>query len=86
MKLADWIAREGLSHQEFGDRIGKSQAAVSRYAAGLRMPDEETLIKIFEVTDGEVAPNDFVDLPDLGQMDADEVDASQPAPAETVGG
>lgn len=65
MKLSDWITREGLSHQEVGDRIGKSQAAVSRYVSGKRMPDEETLIKIFEVTGGEVCPNDFVALPDL---------------------
>ncbi|MGY4224398.1 transcriptional regulator with XRE-family HTH domain [Bradyrhizobium sp. USDA 4503] len=75
MKLSDWIAREGLSHQEVGDRIGKSQAAVSRYAAGKRMPDEETLIKIFEVTAGEVTPNDFVDLPVIEQERESEADA-----------
>jgi len=71
MKLSDWITREGRSHQEVGSRIGKSQAAVSRYAAGKRMPDEETLIKIFEVTGGEVTPNDFVNLPDLAASDDD---------------
>lgn len=68
MKLADWLDAEKLSHQEFGDRIGKSQAAVSRYVAGKRMPDEETLIKIFEVTAGAVTPNDFVALPDLSAV------------------
>ncbi|MGR4927336.1 helix-turn-helix domain-containing protein [Bradyrhizobium sp. CAR08] len=71
MKLSDWITREGLSHQEVGDRIGKSQAAVSRYVAGKRMPDEETLIKIFEVTGGEVSPNDFVALPDLAAAEGE---------------
>ncbi len=75
MKLADWLDAKNISHQEFGDRIGKSQAAVSRYASGKRMPDEETLIKIFEVTGGDVTPNDFVALPDLGLV-PDDNDAS----------
>jgi transcriptional regulator with XRE-family HTH domain len=76
MKLADWLEAQNISHQEFGDRIGKSQAAVSRYVAGKRMPDEETLIKIFEETNGGVTPNDFVNLPDLDGPVADEAGAA----------
>jgi transcriptional regulator with XRE-family HTH domain len=77
MKLADWLIAQNLSHQEFGDRIGKSQAAVSRYASGKRMPDEETLIAIFRATDGEVSPNDFVALPEITADDraAEEAEA-----------
>ena len=84
MKYGDWIDREKLSHAEAGTLIGKSQAAVSRYVAGLRMPDEATLIKIFETSKGEVTPNDFVALPDLSTADAgdDEKDAT----TEQVGG
>lgn len=65
MKYGDWIIREKLSHAEAGALIDKSQAAVSRYVAGLRKPDEQTLIKIFMTSNGEVTPNDFVALPDL---------------------
>lgn len=69
MKLADWLTAHDVSTQTFADRIGKSQAAVSRYASDKRMPEHETLIKIYEETAGEVSPNDFVALPVLGQGD-----------------
>ncbi len=84
MKLADWLLANNVSHQAFGDRIGKSQAAVSRYAAGLRRPDDETLIKIYVATDGDVTPNDFVDLPDLGSSDEIELDEAVDVPESSI--
>lgn len=75
MKLTAWLEANSLSHKDFGDRIGKSQAAVSRYAAGERMPNEEALISIFRETKGEVTPNDFVELPALSAAAGLEVSA-----------
>ncbi len=86
MKLAEWIEAKEISHQEFGDRIGKSQAAISRYASGKRMPDEDTLIKIFKETDGDVTPNDFVALPDLGLVPDDDDASDELTPIEQGAG
>lgn len=63
MKLSEFLAREGApTHKAFGDLIGVSQAAISRYVKGYRFPDRETLARIHQATNGEVTPNDFVDL------------------------
>lgn len=38
--------RHGLSQEEFAKRIGISNATISRYEAGLRAPDIETILAI----------------------------------------
>lgn len=82
MKLSAWLDANNLSHKDFGDRIGKSQAAVSRYAAGERMPNEEALISIFRETNGEVTPNDFVELPPLGSAMVNDAVLASPETVE----
>jgi transcriptional regulator with XRE-family HTH domain len=59
MKLADYLTTTSTSHAAFASRIGVSQATVSRYAAGNRIPGPSQMARIVEATDGTVLPNDF---------------------------
>lgn len=56
------MGERNLSDAEFGALIERSRQAVHRYRSGDRMPDQATMEKIFEVTDGAVTPNDFFGL------------------------
>jgi len=62
MKLKEYLALAGLTATEFGHLIGVSQAAVTRYASGARIPETQTMGRIVEATGGTVTPNDFYDL------------------------
>jgi hypothetical protein len=67
-KLGQWLDLKGISQAKFGLMIGCSQAAVARYAAGKRFPGERALIAIYVATNGDICPNDFVTLPELGAV------------------
>jgi len=58
MKLNDFLADNGLSHTQFGERVGVSQAAISRYANGLRIPKPDVIERIEAETDGKVTAAD----------------------------
>jgi hypothetical protein len=62
MQLDDWLKNRDpeMTEAEFGDRIGKSQAAVNRYRKLLRYPEPDALDAIMRETDGAVTPNDFL--------------------------
>lgn len=62
MKLTDWLAKENLSHAAFAERIGVSQAAVTRYARGARFPHRGVLSRIKEATNGAVTFVDFLEV------------------------
>lgn len=80
MKLKDWLTKTGTAPSEFAKRIETQPAAVSRYCAGLRIPDKDTMPKIVAETGGEVTANDFYDI-------ADDVAGPQPsAEADFDGG
>lgn len=59
MKLADYLAKTQTTHAAFAARIGVSQAAVSRYAAGHRVPEAPQMLRIVAETAGAVTANDF---------------------------
>lgn len=59
MKLADYLKSNDLTEKDFGDLIGKSQAAVNRYCQGERIPGKDVMTRIVTVTGGQVQPNDF---------------------------
>lgn len=59
MKLADYLEAENLTLKQFGDKIGRTEATVSRLARGLNKPDQETLDAILRETGGRVTANDF---------------------------
>lgn len=60
MRLADYLAREGLTHEQFADRIKRSQPAVTRYVNGERFPDRDALVAIKAATQGDVTADDFL--------------------------
>ena len=65
MKLADYLSTHRITHAEFAAKIGATQAAVSRYANGKRMPRQPLLWKIVQATQGRVTANDFMPAPEL---------------------
>lgn len=59
MNLSTYLRLSQQSADEFAKKIGTSQAAVSRYAAGKRMPRPEQMARIATATDGAVTAADF---------------------------
>lgn len=68
MKLAHWRRSHDMTQQELADKLGCIVTTVARYEAGRRKPDDPTMIAIFALTEGEVQPNDFYDLPALAHQ------------------
>ena len=60
MRFDDWMIRTGTSNAAFGKKASLSSEAVRRYRSGDRNPDPEKMRAIFDITDGEVTPNDWV--------------------------
>jgi transcriptional regulator with XRE-family HTH domain len=60
MRLIDYLRQQKLTHAEFATRIGATQAAVTRYANGRRMPSLGKIIRIERETDGAVRAIDFM--------------------------
>jgi transcriptional regulator with XRE-family HTH domain len=52
--LAAWLDSDGRTQDALADKIGKSQAAVNRYAKGWRFPDAQTARLIHDATEGGV--------------------------------
>lgn len=61
MKLAEYLALKEITHAAFAEKIGTTQATVSRYASGARLPRPAVLDRIKRVTGGAVTANDFYD-------------------------
>jgi len=58
MKLHLYMEAHRLTPREVGERVGVTTEAVRRWLRG-ETPSSTQLRKIYEVTDGIVAPNDF---------------------------
>jgi 3,4-dihydroxy 2-butanone 4-phosphate synthase/GTP cyclohydrolase II len=62
MKLADWLARAGVTRVEFARRIGVSPGAVTQICRPeAAWVSRETAQRIVVETQGAVTPNDFLD-------------------------
>ena len=59
VNLAEYLKQSGLSLASFAARAGVSEAAISRYASGKRMPRPDILRRICDASDGKISPNDF---------------------------
>jgi transcriptional regulator with XRE-family HTH domain len=59
MKLGTWLAQSGLTQQTFGERVGCTESAVSRYVNGLRRPRLQIMRAIVRETKGAVTSDDF---------------------------
>jgi transcriptional regulator with XRE-family HTH domain len=62
--LKRYRERHCLTMRELAERIGVSQATVSRIEANLFNPSLKLIQRIFEQTDGEVRADDFLAKPD----------------------
>ena|GEM_PF-4670397 len=60
MRFDAWMTLKGETNAGFGRRAGWSGENVRRYRSGERQPDSVAMAKIFELTDGDVTPNDWV--------------------------
>jgi len=70
MRLKDWLAAKEIDFRMFGEMIDRTAEAVRRYANGERIPDRDTMPKIFSVTDGAVTANDFYEIGAAADHDA----------------
>jgi transcriptional regulator with XRE-family HTH domain len=83
--LKAFLDRPEITQSALAEAIGKSQAAVNRYAQGLRFPDAVTAMKIDEVSGGEVGFSVWKSEMErrVGLAPA-EVPAAEPAPEPTA--
>lgn len=63
MNLREFLKARSMSEADLGRALGVGQATVNRYIRGERIPRPEVMRRIVEVTDGQVGPADFYDLP-----------------------
>ena len=59
MRFDDWMTVSNISNSAFGGRMGVSGETIRRYRAGEREPDQRVMAIIFDLTDGDVTPNDW---------------------------
>lgn len=71
MRLAEWRKQQGYSQQQLADLLGIAQPQISRFerAHDPELPKPSTVVRIWSVTKGAVAPNDFYALPPIGQAE-----------------
>jgi 3,4-dihydroxy 2-butanone 4-phosphate synthase/GTP cyclohydrolase II len=60
MKLATYLTREGLTNVAFARTTGLSEGTVSLLCRDEIWLSRQTAKTIFEATNGEVTPNDFL--------------------------
>lgn len=65
MKLRVYRALANLTQQALAERLGVSELSVIKYEGGTTIPSREGLLRIYQLTGGLVAPNDFFDLENL---------------------
>lgn len=58
--LVDFMAREGLSFDEMGRRLGVSHEAVRKWVSGERTPRRRYMAAIVRLSGGTITPNDFL--------------------------
>ena len=77
MKLAAYLKHHGLSDEEFASHLGGglSAEAVRKWRFGVRTPRPVHLVRIAEVTNGDVTANDFLPAPAATPADTKQVAA-----------
>lgn len=67
MKLTAWRRKQGMTQAELADHLGCSQSYVSQMERAVEpiIPGPAIMIALFEMSCGDVQPNDFYELPRL---------------------
>ena len=72
MRLVAWRKTMGWTQTQLAEKLGVTQPYVSSMerAVAPAIPNASVMALIFELSDGQVQPNDFYALPDLGAREA----------------
>ena len=68
MKLEDYLTTNSLTLAQFSDQCGVSAPTIYRIKNKQVVPSKSTMVAILEATDGQVTPNDLVDLHGWGSL------------------
>lgn len=69
-KLAAFLKRKGLHQSAFADRVGVGSSTISRLLTGERRPSLKLAQRIFDETDADVTPNDWMNPIEAGCSEA----------------
>ena len=58
--MTEWLAREGLTQEDFAKRIGHDQSYVSRLCRRVTWPRPDVIVKIRAATGGAVTADDLM--------------------------
>ena len=61
MLLADYLTSEEITIPDFADLVGRSPEGVRLWVKGQRMPGTVDIVKIHQITNGQVCANDPYD-------------------------
>lgn len=69
MRLADWRKQNGYTQQQLADELDTAQSwiALIERANDAKVPSADLMKRIYLLSRGAVTPNDFYDLPAIGQ-------------------
>jgi len=62
MNLQTWLKLHNIHHEDFAQKIGRTEAVVRKYLYEGVIPRRGVMIKIFRLTVGVVTANDFYNL------------------------
>lgn len=54
-----WLLEKNITIEQFAERIGVSRSQAHRYLNEGAVPRPKIMLKIFDLTNGDVTPNDF---------------------------
>ena len=82
MKLGNYLKSEGFSVREFAKTVNVTEAAMSRYVSGKRLPRPEIMQRIVDASSGDVRPNDFFERDALSNPPVGTAPSAVTAPAD----
>lgn len=93
MRLAEWRKQEGYNQQQLADALGVTQPTISywersddRAIGSPKVPSPDVVKRIWTLTRGAVAPNDFYDLPPIDQLELPDMGSPDGVPLLAAAG